>query len=1341
MKNIFTRSFTVIAFLAINLFLPSAKAQCLQIESIMVDACVPGGACNNTPTDSLNCEGINELVLFKVGASPLSIAMSTTVAAAAPGGAGLIPVWPSNSFKGWAQNANTASHTQRINNTIVKCGYLKEPVGGVIPANAQVIIFTSEYFDVGSNSFANLQDTLYALYQTAGNFQGHFANTDNSTSSCGSGASGTSVPTGSVSVRNFKLEYPASSCTVTVSYDRSLLVNQNMGINPNIYGGEVCKNDGSTVMYDAFGTATYTNPGCQAPYIPTTVVATAPSTVCVNGTTNLTGEISGSAVTYTWATSGTGTVSVPTGTLTGSGTTTLTPTYTPGAGESGSVTFTLTAMGKCSLAVTTNTVSINVIALPSPTVASSAGAAICNGSSTTLSVNSESGVTYSWNPGAGSGTSFSVSPTSQTVYTLTATNACAAINATYTVNVNSLPTISIASASVCPGATATLTATGASTYTWNTTDVSNTISASPANTTTYSAAGTDGNGCVGVGTGTITIYNTPTVTVNSPATCIGGTVTLNANGASTYTWSTAENGNSISVNPSTSTDYTVTGTDANGCENLAVASVTINPLPTIISNSVAICPGATATLTANGASTYTWNTSATGATITDNPMVNTNYTVTGTDANGCINTATTTIAVVNTLTVTATPSVTTICNGSSATITGGGASSYTWTPSSSLSSGNGTSVSASPTVMTTYTVVGSSGSCKDSTTFTVNVNTLPNVTAATTATTVCSGISVTLNGGGAQTYTWSNGVTDGIAFTPSTTQTYTVNGTDANGCVNSATVSVSVTNLTITATSSTPSVCIGSSATLTAMGATNYTWSPSSTLSSANGSTVTATPTSTVPVTYTVVGTAGTCSASTTVSFSVNTPPVITASASATSVCQGGTVTVNASGALVYVWTGGVSNGVPFTPSSTQTYSVVGIDFSGCASNMASVTVSVTPSPTISVTPSQTVCAGQTATMTATGATTYTWSTNENGPSITINTMFVGSMIYTVQGTNGTGCPSNIASTTVTTIPISTITVTSAAVCPGATATLTASGATSYTWSPATGLSTTTGSVVTATTANTTTYVVTGNFGACSAISDTSTVTVNPSPTITVTPSQNACAGNPVSLTAGGAATYTWMPGNSHSSTLVVTPGSSTSYTVNGTSAAGCVGSSTVTSVNVNPTPTVSFVPDPSGGQAPLAVNFTNTSNGNGPLSSYWSFGNGDTSTFTSPHETFINSGSYPVILVVTDVNGCKDTAMTTIIVTDAPVVIIIPNVFTPNGDSINDVFSITGVGISKINCKIYDRWGVFLYEWSDLHGGWDGKNVSNGKEVTDGTYYFILSYSDIKSKSYNRQGYLQLIR
>ncbi|MGZ3863989.1 MAG: T9SS type B sorting domain-containing protein [Bacteroidia bacterium] len=1320
MKNLFSKTLFVIAFFTMNLFSPCIKAQCLQVESILVDAC------NYSPCAATATEGENEMVLLKVGNADLTVGYMSSTATAS-----LIPTWPNNSFKGWqTPGPLTTPLVAALNSTIVKCGYLKEPVGGVLPANAEVLLITSTDMCTSGNSFANLTDTLYVLFQVAGNTLGHFVNNNNSSTI-------TTIPTGASSTRTLTVAYTGTvSCTDAVVYDRSLLVNIY-----GTYGGTTNDNNGSAVTFDAAGVASYINNGCLAPYIPTTVTATAPSTVCVNSTANLNGEVSGPAVNYTWTTSGTGAVSIPTGTLSGSGTTTLTPTYTPGANESGTVTFTLTAQGKCTLSVTTATVAINVIALPSPTVASSAGTAICNGNSTTLSVNNEPGVTYSWNPGAGSGTSFSVNPTSQTIYTLTASNSCASINATYTIDVNALPVISIASASVCPGATATLTASGASTYTWSTSVVSNTLSASPANTTTYSASGTDLNGCVGAGTGTITIFNPPTVTVNSPATCIGGTVTLNANGALTFTWSTTQNGNSISVSPAVgTTDYTVTGTDANGCDNFAVASVTINPLPTIIANPVAICPGNTATLTASGASTYTWNTNATGATFTDNPSVSTNYTVTGTDANGCVNTTTTSISVVNTLTVTATPGTTTICNGSSATITAGGASSYTWTPSSSLSSGNGTSVTASPTVMTTYTVVGSSGSCKDSTTFAVNVNALPNVTAAATATAVCGGTSVTLNGGGAQTYTWSNGVTDGVSFIPTSTQTYTVNGTDVNGCVNSATVAVTVINLTITATSSAPSVCIGSSATLTANGATNYTWSPAASLSSANGSTVTATPTSTVPVTYTVVGVTGACSVSTTVTFSVNPLPVITATASAVSVCQGGTVTVSASGAFIYVWTGGVSTGVPFTPSSTQTYSVIGMDMNGCASNMTSVTVSVTPSPAITVSPSQTVCAGSSATFTVSGATTYTWTGAQNGTSLNVSPSS-GINTYTVQGTDANGCLSNVASTDLTVNPIATISVTSVVVCPGATATLTASGATTYTWSPSTGLSITTGSLVTSTTASTTVYTVTGNYGSCPATPATATVTVNPVPVITVTPSQNICAGDPVTLSAVGALTYTWMPGNSHSSTITVIPGSSTTFTVTGTSAAGCTATGNVTSVNVNPTPTVSFVPDPSGGQAPLAVTFSNTSSGTGALSSYWNFGNGDTSTITNPHETFNQPGSYGVVLVVTDANGCKDTAITTIIVTDAPVVIIIPNVFTPNGDGINDVFSITGVGISNFNCRIYDRWGIFLYEWSDLKGGWDGKNVSNGKEVTDGTYYYIIKYLDDKLKAYTKQGYLQLIR
>jgi hypothetical protein len=131
-----------------------------------------------------------------------------------------------------------------------------------------------------------------------------------------------------------------------------------------------------------------------------------------------------------------------------------------------------------------------------------------------------------------------------------------------------------------------------------------------------------------------------------------------------------------------------------------------------------------------------------------------------------------------------------VCAGNSVTLSGGGASTYNW------SNGVTDAVSFIPTNNGTYTVTGTDGNgCVNAATTSVAVNALPIVTAASSASAVCAGNSVTLSGGGASTYNWSNGVTDAVSFIPTTNSTYTLTGTDANGCVNTATTSVVVNAL------------------------------------------------------------------------------------------------------------------------------------------------------------------------------------------------------------------------------------------------------------------------------------------------------------------------------------------------------------------------------------------------------------------------------------------------------------------------------------------------------------------------------------------------------------------
>ena len=241
-----------------------------------------------------------------------------------------------------------------------------------------------------------------------------------------------------------------------------------------------------------------------------------------------------------------------------------------------------------------------------------------------------------------------------------------------------LPPVAVNSSTICVGQeTATLTATGAVSYIWNpTTGLTPTggspVTGTPTTTTNYTVTGTDANGCTNIATSTITVNPLPPVAVNSSTICVGQeTATLTAANAITYTWNPAitlssSNGSPVTGTPTTTTNYTVTGTDANGCVNTATSTIIVNPLPNITVNTATICVGQQiALLTASGASTYTWNPVNTlsgsfGPTVNGTPAITTNYTITGTDNNGCQSNATTTI-VVNQLPIVTTGSVTPGC--------------------------------------------------------------------------------------------------------------------------------------------------------------------------------------------------------------------------------------------------------------------------------------------------------------------------------------------------------------------------------------------------------------------------------------------------------------------------------------------------------------------------------------------------------------------------------------------------------------------------------------------------------------------------------------------------------
>ncbi|MCX6310784.1 MAG: glycine-rich protein [Bacteroidetes bacterium] len=339
---------------------------------------------------------------------------------------------------------------------------------------------------------------------------------------------------------------------------------------------------------------------------------------------------------------------------------------------------------------------------------------------------------------------------------------------------------------------------GATSYTW-TVPAGSTINSGQGTTAINITAGsTAGNITVSAtfpcGTSTpttfaLSINSAPTVVANSTAAavCAGNSVTLTGSGASTYAWSGGVT-NAVAFVPVSTLTYTVTGTGATGCTNTATTTVTVNPIPTVVANSSSaiVCSGSSVTLTGSGATTYSWSGGVTNA-VSFVPVSTLTYTVTGTSGAGCTNTATTTVTVNPIPTVVANTTAAAVCLGNSVTLTGGGAISYIW--DNSVTDG----VSFAPTATTTYMVTGTDASgCVNTATTTITVNALPIVTINSTAALVCLGNSVTLTGVGASVYSWTNSVMDGVSFVPNSTITYTVTGTDANGCSNTATTTVTV---------------------------------------------------------------------------------------------------------------------------------------------------------------------------------------------------------------------------------------------------------------------------------------------------------------------------------------------------------------------------------------------------------------------------------------------------------------------------------------------------------------------------------------------------------------------
>jgi hypothetical protein len=490
--------------------------------------------------------------------------------------------------------------------------------------------------------------------------------------------------------------------------------------------------------------------------------------------------------------------------------------------SAGGYSVTVTTAANCSTAVT-----FTVYGDQAPSVSVTGSGASCPGSSVVLTATGAQ--TYSW-LSVGSGSSFTVSPLTTTNYTVTGTSALGCTNsAVYSQTVHNLPVISITSSPgiSCAGSAVLLSAQGAGTYTWSSGGNGSSTTVNPIATSSYTVAGTSAQGCSNQAVYTQSVSGLPVISISASqgTSCSGSSLVLSAQGAGTYTWSSGGSGNSTTVSPFTSTAYTVTGTSAQGCTNSAVYSHVVFSVPVIniLSSHGISCPGYPVVLTAQGAATYTWLPGGVGSPVIVNPAASTNFTVTGTSAQGCTSSAVYTQNVHTLPVLSIASSQGTSCPGYPAVLTAQGAVTFTWS-----SGGTGNSITVSPLSSTGYTVTGTSvQGCTTSAVFVQIVGPGQPLSVSGPGS-VCAGSQIALAGQGSGTFTWLPGSSNGttVLFSPQAALTVTLQGTCGN-VTHAVTHQISVlASPVINLTPSKQMFCVGDQVVLTASGASSYTWQP-----------------------------------------------------------------------------------------------------------------------------------------------------------------------------------------------------------------------------------------------------------------------------------------------------------------------------------------------------------------------------------------------------------------------------------------------------------------------------------------------------------------------------------
>lgn len=980
----------------------------------------------------------------------------------------------------------------------------------------------------------------------------------------------------------------------------------------------------------------------------------------------------------------------------------------------GSYTVTVTDANLC-----TTTATVTLTQNPAITATQSQVNVLCNGSCTGVATVVPSGgtgtYTYAWLPSGGTGSSATSLCAGNYTCTISSPAGCS-ITATFTIT--QPPALTATSSQVnvlCNGGTngsATVNPSGGApgyTYSWNTSPVQTNATATGLAAGSYICTITDANLCTT--TVSFTITQPPALTASTSfvqSTCgnANGSATVNIlGGTPTYTisWSTIPVQTTTTATGLLAGIYTVTVEDANSCSTTATVTVTNagSPTATITSSTNVSCfGGATgdATVTAGSGSppyVYSWNTTPVQNTATATGLTVGIYTVTVTDVNLCTVTATVAITEPPALTISAT-TTDVDCFGNAtgtASVTVGGGSpiySYSWNTTPVQTTANATALVAGSY---TCTVTDFNGCVI---TQTVTITEPPQLVIAVAGFNVscfaaCDGQVVVIPNGGTPTYTfsWSTGCS-----LPSCNAicagSYTVDVTDANGCLVSASTTVTEPTPIVINTSSVDAHCNLSDGSASAnanggTGALGFQWIGGPATTNYNN----------IPAnTYSVIVTdANGCSD--TATATVNNLNGVTASLTSVTnlTCfnsNDGAIVTGTLGGIspyVYSWTApAVSATGSATSLSAGAYTLTVTDASGCVATVTATVTEPTDVTIAALSNPPAVCAGAGVQLSAVGAGgtpgyVYAWTPGALVGS-TQNIIPAATTTYTAYVVDANGCSdSTTVLVTVNPLPVSLFTGDD----------------------------------------------LQGCAPLCVNFSNLSTIAA---PGVIAAGGWDFGDSSPIAL----------LPDTAH---CYYTPGSY-NVTLNLVSADGCVSTLTLPGyINVYANPVAAFgaTPQPASILNPL-ITFTDSSQNAATWS--WSFGDLTNASSSLQNPTFMypDPTCYEVVLAIASSDGCVDTTSKEICI-NPDVTIYVPNAFTPNDDGINDIFypAQTGIDPDEFEMWIFDRWGNMIFFTDDLYKGWDGHARGASNVVQIDTYVWKIKAKDVLGNKHNIQGKVSIIK